>query len=197
MLSKHLTENEFKELKKKFHGINQFNKRLTLMLNYDETCISGLTAKHLKSEYLKKKTHKNPPTKVIITKNCINDLVILTGKMKKSITKGISTFLKTKYGLENLKTYSREAIQFGLAINTSTHQQKCKSEKFNEGLCEKNMNKDSESTHSEKILNLSINERKRKNNCNQSTPLKKKYTKLKIKKKIKKRNQKFIKKKFN
>ncbi|KAJ6233216.1 hypothetical protein M0813_30181 [Anaeramoeba flamelloides] len=112
-LSEELITKDVDQAKIEFEGITSFRKRLKVLKKWRPKGVLGLDSAYLKKSFLKRTT-KNPLSEPIkIKRDCILDLVILTQKPKKSIERGLATFFKKYYLLQNISNYSREWLVFG------------------------------------------------------------------------------------
>ncbi|KAJ6250378.1 phd zinc finger-containing protein-related [Anaeramoeba flamelloides] len=111
--SPELVTKDITQAKNDFKGVTSFRKRLKMLHKWRPQGVIGLQIHNLKKDFLK----RTPKTAVLqpikIKRDCITDLVLLTNKPKKSIERGLATFFKKYYLLQNISNYSREWLIFG------------------------------------------------------------------------------------
>ncbi|KAJ6249524.1 hypothetical protein M0813_16945 [Anaeramoeba flamelloides] len=111
--SPELITKDITQAKNDFKGVTSFRKRLKMLHKWRPQGVIGLETSNLKKTFLK----RTPKTAVLrpikIKRDCITDLVLLTNKPKKSIERGLATFFKKYFLLQNISNYSREWLIFG------------------------------------------------------------------------------------
>ncbi|KAJ3444099.1 retinitis pigmentosa gtpase regulator a-related [Anaeramoeba flamelloides] len=111
--SPELISKDIEQAKNDFKGVTPFRKRLKMLHKWRPKGVIGLDISNLKKTFLK----RTPKTAILqpikIKRDCINDLVLLTNKPKKSIERGLATFFKKYFLLHNISNYSREWLIFG------------------------------------------------------------------------------------
>ncbi|KAJ3441454.1 hypothetical protein M0812_13466 [Anaeramoeba flamelloides] len=93
--------------------ITGYRKRLKLLLKLKPEDILGIDPSILRKSQLKiMKKNKNAPKVIKIKRKAIDYLAKLTCRPKKSIERGITSFLLKNFNLENSREYSREWFVF-------------------------------------------------------------------------------------
>ncbi|KAJ3427728.1 hypothetical protein M0812_25356 [Anaeramoeba flamelloides] len=101
------------DLQKQFCQITGFRKRLKLLSKIKPEETVGLEPSILKKSQLKAlKKNKNAPKLIKIKRSAIDYLAKLTFRPKKSIERGMTSFLLKNFNLENSREYSREWFIF-------------------------------------------------------------------------------------
>ncbi|KAJ3443197.1 hypothetical protein M0812_09031 [Anaeramoeba flamelloides] len=101
------------ELQIKFQKITGFRKRLKEISKIRTGEILGLDLSLLGKKRIKNGIPKGSyPKQVKIKRSCVEYLSHLTKKPKKSLERGITSFLMKNFGLENSRKYSREWFIF-------------------------------------------------------------------------------------
>ncbi|KAJ3448652.1 hypothetical protein M0812_01134 [Anaeramoeba flamelloides] len=101
------------ELQIKFRKITGFRKRLKEISKIRTGEVLGLDFSLLSKKAIKKGVpQESYPKQVRIKRTCVEYLSHLTNKPKKSIERGITSFLMKNFELENSRKYSREWFVF-------------------------------------------------------------------------------------
>ncbi|KAJ6245201.1 hypothetical protein M0813_20511 [Anaeramoeba flamelloides] len=101
------------KLQKQFCKITGYRKRLKLLLKLKPEDILGIKPALLRKSQLKMiKKNKNAPKVIKIKRSAIDYLAKLTCRPKKSIERGMTSFLLKNFNLENSREYSREWFVF-------------------------------------------------------------------------------------
>ncbi|KAJ6248545.1 hypothetical protein M0813_17512 [Anaeramoeba flamelloides] len=102
-----INQTNFEELQKEFRSFKTFRDRFKNMVKLRPECFVGFSDWMLDKNCKFDGKHKTP-TKIMIRKDCINDLSILTDKSKRTIERGINIFFTKKLKLTNCSFYSRD-----------------------------------------------------------------------------------------
>ncbi|KAJ3425604.1 hypothetical protein M0812_28049 [Anaeramoeba flamelloides] len=111
------THPELEKIKKDFQSLKSYNSRFQTLLKLQPESFSGLYCYQLEKTWIKKHTKKMylyGPHKVKIQKDCISDLSFLTCKTRRTIERGVNTFFKKNFNLQNCSYYSRDWLTFKL-----------------------------------------------------------------------------------
>ncbi|KAJ3440201.1 hypothetical protein M0812_16256 [Anaeramoeba flamelloides] len=102
-----LNQTNLEGLKKEFRSFKTFRDRFKNLAKLRPECFVGFSDWMLDKKCKFDGKHETP-TKIMIRKDCINDLSILTGKSKRTIERGINIFFTKKLKLTNCSFYSRD-----------------------------------------------------------------------------------------
>ncbi|KAJ3446789.1 l10-interacting myb domain-containing protein-like [Anaeramoeba flamelloides] len=111
------THKELDKIQKEFQTLKSYNSRFQTLLKLRPESFSGLSADQLEKTWIKRHTKKMylcGPHKVKIQKDCILDLAFLTSKSRRTIERGVNTFFKKNFNLQNCSHYSRDWLTFKL-----------------------------------------------------------------------------------
>ncbi|KAJ6233190.1 hypothetical protein M0813_30298 [Anaeramoeba flamelloides] len=111
------THKELDKIQKEFQTLKSYNSRFQTLLKLRPESFSGLSADQLEKTWIKRHTKKMylyGPHKVKIQKDCILDLAFLTSKSRRAIERGVNTFFKKNFNLQNCSYYSRDWLTFKL-----------------------------------------------------------------------------------
>ncbi|KAJ3439363.1 hypothetical protein M0812_15389 [Anaeramoeba flamelloides] len=106
-VSEDLKKYNIENLKDEFLGISSFLERIKKLKKFRPTFIEGISEGQLSKDYIKSKKAHLADLTVKLKRDCITDLMILTGTQKKSLDRGLIKFFKNSYNLDNLSNYSR------------------------------------------------------------------------------------------
>ncbi|KAJ3451939.1 hypothetical protein M0812_03698 [Anaeramoeba flamelloides] len=108
-----------------FRDAGSFRERLEFMIKWYPQGIHGLELEHLQSLSSQPNgTSLAKPSLVRIKRDCLNDLVKILDKPKKSLQRGLATFFRSAFGLYNVSNYNREWMVFGKKPKEETHKKK-------------------------------------------------------------------------
>ncbi|KAJ3430629.1 hypothetical protein M0812_23640 [Anaeramoeba flamelloides] len=108
-----------------FRDAGSFRERLEFLIKWYPQDIHGLELKHL--ENLSSQPNESnlaKPSLVRIKRDCLNDLVKILEKPKKSLQRGLATFFRSSFGLYNVSNYNREWLVFGKKPKNETNKKK-------------------------------------------------------------------------
>ncbi|KAJ6237814.1 hypothetical protein M0813_26607 [Anaeramoeba flamelloides] len=111
------THPELEKIKKEFQTLKSYNSRFQTLMKLRPESFSGLYGYQLEKTWIKRHTKKMylyGPHKVKIQKDCILDLAFLTTKSRRAIERGVNTFFKKNFNLQNCSYYSRDWLTFKL-----------------------------------------------------------------------------------
>ncbi|KAJ6243236.1 hypothetical protein M0813_22377 [Anaeramoeba flamelloides] len=117
------THPKLNKIKNEFQTLKSYNSRFQTLMNIQPESFSGLYAYQLEKEWIKghrKLMSVYGPHKVKIKKDCLLDLSYLTNKSKRTIERGINTFFKKNFNLQNCSNYSRDWLTYKLTTTKKT-----------------------------------------------------------------------------
>ncbi|KAJ3425308.1 alpha-tubulin n-acetyltransferase [Anaeramoeba flamelloides] len=112
-------------MKSKWGELKKFPDRVRMLLKVLPESIRGMEENHLESAFIKKlqnnKELEGAPETIEFHRSCITLLSFLTKRQKRSIERGLASFIKRTYNLHNVKPHSRGWIIYGQKSFTETH----------------------------------------------------------------------------
>ncbi|KAJ6237568.1 fmrfamide receptor-related [Anaeramoeba flamelloides] len=104
-------------IRSKWGELKKFPDRVRMLLKVLPESIRGMEERHLDSAFIKKlqneKGIKGAPESIEFHRSCITLLSFLTNRQKRSIERGLASFIKRTYNLHNVKPHSRGWIIYG------------------------------------------------------------------------------------
>ncbi|KAJ6239105.1 hypothetical protein M0813_25317 [Anaeramoeba flamelloides] len=130
---------ELELMKSKWGELKKFPDRVRMLLKVLPESIRGMEERHLDSAFIKKlqddKELEGAPETIEFHRSCITLLSFLTKRQKRSIERGLASFIKRTYNLHNVKPHSRGWIIYGQKSFSGTlsneTNEKCETNKVN------------------------------------------------------------------